>query len=524
MNDECVTPEEIQEEIDACQEKIRTLEDRLQKDFHERFELKQKEKVLASVFKVTQVGICITDEKGRFVEVNDAYCRIYGYARSEIIGNPFTLVLEEQYWDNAQKMHDDFIAGNPEIPIEWVVRRKDGTALFVVVTAGLLIDDEGKRFKVTTVTDITQQKKSAELINRFGRILEQTYDEIYIFDSQSFKLIQLNQGALNNTGYPAETLLDSPFYTLFAHLTPQQFERLISPLQNNEREILVFESVFTRYDGSEYNCEVRLQLMVHEKPPVYVAIVQDTTERNKLLRMEQELNLAREIQYNLMPHSNPDIEGYDIAGSTVPSKEVGGDYYDFLHMAEGDFVFCLGDISGKGMPAALLMSNLQATVRGQTLLERSPQDCLYYANKLLYFNTPSNRFATFFLGHLDVTTHTLIYANAGHIPPLLVDSQGEITQLKDGEIVLGVLQEHRYQQEKFYVPEQSTLILFSDGVTEAMSKDGEEYGEERLNRVVRKYASTDAASLIREIVSDIEKHTETLNLSDDMTIVVVKRR
>ena len=187
-------------------EKINLLEKQLTHQLKDKVELKHKEKILKSVFDVTQVGICITDQNGHFVEVNEAYCRIYGYQKKELIGKPFTLVVPKDHHAAAQQLHDQFIAGQPEIPVEWKVQRKDGNILQVVVTAGLLIDENGNRYKVTSVTDITKQKKAQELINRFGRILARSYNEIYLFDAKELNIIQANQVALQSIGYTPDEM------------------------------------------------------------------------------------------------------------------------------------------------------------------------------------------------------------------------------------------------------------------------------------------------------------------------------
>jgi len=126
----------------------------------------RKEKIMSAVFDQTAVGICLTDESGRFVEVNRAYCRIYGYSREELIGNPFTMVVPEEGRADAMALHDRFMEGEPEIPVEWLVMRKAGKKIHIVVTAALMIDEEGRRFKITTVTDITHQKKTQEKLDR----------------------------------------------------------------------------------------------------------------------------------------------------------------------------------------------------------------------------------------------------------------------------------------------------------------------------------------------------------------------
>ncbi|MCJ7802058.1 MAG: SpoIIE family protein phosphatase, partial [Candidatus Marinimicrobia bacterium] len=163
-------------------------------------------------------------------------------------------------------------------------------------------------------------------------------------------------------------------------------------------------------------------------------------EEQSLIKIEEELSFAKKIQTNLLPKSNPQIAGYDIAGMNISAKEVGGDYYDFISIDENNTVICLGDISGKGMPAALLMANLQATLRGQALFTSSAGECLARSNKLLYRSTDMQKFATLFYGILDNSKNIFHFSNAGHDPPFLINSDKIVTRLTKGGTVLGFME------------------------------------------------------------------------------------
>ena len=161
-------------------------------------------------------------------------------------------------------------------------------------------------------------------------------------------------------------------------------------------------------------------------------------EEKALQLMQQEMEMARSIQANLLPKAQPSIPGYDIAGMSVSAANVGGDYYDFLP-SEDRLILCLGDVSGKGMPASLLMANVQATIRGQNLVSSSAAECMSRSNRLLFQSTDSAKFVTFFYGILDIAGRTLDYSNAGHNPPILLSDGQESQRLETGGPVLGVL-------------------------------------------------------------------------------------
>ncbi|MFQ5583172.1 MAG: GAF domain-containing SpoIIE family protein phosphatase [Calditrichia bacterium] len=246
-------------------------------------------------------------------------------------------------------------------------------------------------------------------------------------------------------------------------------------------------------------------------------------KEKELLRMEEQMHLAREIQLKLLPQSAPHLPGYAIAGHSVPAQEVGGDYYDFMAIDENHLAFCLGDVSGKGIPAAMLMSNLQATLRGQTLLEAIPKLCLERSNTLLFQSTDFQKFATLFYGILDTQNHALTYCNGGHDNPFLFCKQQKPLRLAIGGTVLGFVEKFSYEQETIPMEPGNVLAIYSDGVTEAMNRDEEEFGEERLARVIAENCGKSPQELINNILSAVRQFAGDAPQMDDITIVVVKR-
>jgi len=246
-------------------------------------------------------------------------------------------------------------------------------------------------------------------------------------------------------------------------------------------------------------------------------------EEQVLLRMEEELKVAYEIQINLLPKENPQIAGYDITGKSFPAKEVGGDYYDFIRIDDHHLAICLGDISGKGMPAAMLMANLQATLRGQTLFSTSCKDCLQRSNKLLFQSTDVQKFATLFYGILNTRKNELYYSNAGHDYPFLFSGDKEPRRLETGGIVLGFLENFAFEEQMIPFSPGDLLLMYSDGITEAMNADEEEFGENRLVEVTLKHRDELASTLIEKIIAAVKLHTGDAPQMDDITLVVIKR-
>ena len=247
-------------------------------------------------------------------------------------------------------------------------------------------------------------------------------------------------------------------------------------------------------------------------------------EREANVRMHEELRLARSIQDRLLPKHMPALEGYEVAGCTIPAQSVGGDYFDFIPMGREHLALCLGDVSGKGMPAALLMAYLQAAIRGQTLQSVSPAECLSRSNRLLFHSTDTDRFATCFYGVLDSRRHHLSYANAGHDRPILVSSEGEAKILDEAGLVLGLLEDSGYQDVSIPLKEGEALVVYSDGIIDAADSGDTEFGQDRLVKLLSGLSGAPADVLLDRIVGEVRRHSGDAPQTDDMTVVVVRRK
>ena len=246
-------------------------------------------------------------------------------------------------------------------------------------------------------------------------------------------------------------------------------------------------------------------------------------EEQSLKKIEEELNFATEIQKNLLPSSNPQLDGYDIAGKSISAKEVGGDYYDYITIDENNTVICLGDISGHGMPAAMLMANLQATLRGQALFTSSAGECLTRANKLLYRSTDLQKYATFFYGILNTVESRFHFSNAGHNTPFLINPNKNVTRLTKGGTVLGFMEDYQFEEDSVKLNSGDILIIYSDGITEAFNEREEEFGEERLLAVLKNNLKSTAEVLIENVFEAVNIFVDDGKQSDDITIVAIKK-
>jgi sigma-B regulation protein RsbU (phosphoserine phosphatase) len=239
--------------------------------------------------------------------------------------------------------------------------------------------------------------------------------------------------------------------------------------------------------------------------------------------MAKEMEQAALIQARLLPGASPVVAGMDIAGKTAACRTVGGDYYDFLKFPDGRIGLLVGDVAGKGMPASLMMSSLQACVHvvfddGDDLAQKITR-----LNKATCRNCPDNRFITFFMTVVDPATGELVFTNAGHNPPLLVRASGGFEELKGGGMILGILPMAKYQESRAAFEPGDILVMFSDGVTEAANPRGEEFGEQRLAELVASLHGRPSAEIVEAVHAAVAAYTEGAPAADDITVVVARR-
>jgi sigma-B regulation protein RsbU (phosphoserine phosphatase) len=247
-------------------------------------------------------------------------------------------------------------------------------------------------------------------------------------------------------------------------------------------------------------------------------------ERMERERLEQELQLASEIQQRFQPTAPPQVKGYELQGISFPCYEIGGDYYDFIERKDGRLMIALGDVSGKGTAAALLMSSLHAAVHAQAAFNNSIVDTIKAVNQYLAENTPSNRFVTLFYAELDPETGALAFLNAGHNPPLIVHAAGTVEQLASGGLPLGINPTAEYREGRTQLNAGDVLVIYSDGVSESYNPEGEEFGTARLWEVVSRNLDASAAGIRDRIESALTKFSQGTPAADDITLVIVKRQ
>ena len=233
---------------------------------------------------------------------------------------------------------------------------------------------------------------------------------------------------------------------------------------------------------------------------------------------------AAQIQRGLLPTDPPIVRGYDIAGATRPAWDVGGDYFDYIALEAGRWGLALGDVSGKGIPAALLMANLQATLRGVALQGLPCDESLRWCNRLLHRSTAPERFATLFYCVLEPAGHGICYCNAGHEHPLILAPDGRVrTRLDAGGIPAGMLEDYGYLRGEARLEPGDLMVVYSDGVTDMENSDQEPFGLERLLATVGRHRAAGAALIAETVLAEVRRHAAGEPPTDDATLLIVKR-
>ena len=238
----------------------------------------------------------------------------------------------------------------------------------------------------------------------------------------------------------------------------------------------------------------------------------------------REMEIARDVQQHLLPQAQPPIPGMDYAGFCRSAQFVGGDYYDFLPMPDGGFLFTLGDVSGKGIAAAVLMASMQASLRSQVV--RAPASIAALIgdlNKAAYSFSTSDKYSTLFCGLLDVPSRKLTYVNAGQVCPMLLRSRdGQVERLDGGGFPVGLWAESQYEQGEVLLEPGDAVVCFSDGISEATNADDEMWDESEVEKIVRSCRGLNAPQMIELVVGAADRFTGEAKQSDDMTVVAIR--
>jgi len=299
---------------------------------------------------------------------------------------------------------------------------------------------------------------------------------------------------------------------------------LCMPMENRKNKIIGVFQIINKKRGA-FNREDELFLEAFSEH-ASLAIENAYLHRAMIEKevVEREIRIAATIQQRLLPKELPSIDRYQFDAAAFPCKAIGGDYYDVIKMAEGEYLLVIADVSGKGIPAALLVSTLHAALHAYVRTSISLADLVQKLNESVYRDTPSEQYITFFVSVLNTRRNALMYVNAGHNPPYKLSiGSSEVSQLDVGGVPLGMFDSAEYETGMVDLQNDDNICLYTDGITEAFNRAAEEYGERRFVRCLTRNKELPLSRLKDAILVDIGSFTKSEPQSDDLTLLLLRR-
>jgi phosphoserine phosphatase RsbU/P len=346
----------------------------------------------------------------------------------------------------------------------------------------------------------------------------------YDIEELQFCQLKMGEGIIGHVALTGQPVISPDVRHDGRYVNARQETRseMVAPIISTNDEVIgVFDLESDQLNAYTDN-DLEVLLLLAAQVAIIIEKVMLHQQLIEKKRLEGQLEVARQVQLELLPASDPKLEGFDICAYNYPTEEVSGDYYDWVRIYDDQIGMVIADVSGKGVPAALLMAFLRASLRAATHIGYAPHISMSKVNYLLWESIERNQFVTAFYGVLDASNKTLAYANAGHNPPLLMDADGTARFIERGGLPLGMFRDTRYYEYYLSLEPGQILVLYTDGVTEANNVSGEEYERERLEKTVRAGRHLSAKELINFIYDDVLEWTGGLGATDDITFFIIK--
>lgn len=419
------------------------------------------------------------------------------------------------------------VLGGAEVPEEvWYLRaRGEREPRHVAIVAHPLRgDDDAVEGAIVVLRDVTARTRATESLERLSRAVEQTADMIVIADRKG-AILYVNAAFTTMTGYaPAEAIGKTPSLLRSGEHSPAEFADLWATILRGEvwRGTLVNR----RKDGSTYPSEQTITPVRNRNGRIthFVAVSKDMTVRNRLREREVESQLAATVQRRLYPGESPAVPGLDVAGAVFSAEATCGDYYDWLVRPDGRLAVVVGDVSGHGMPAAILMAETRAYLRSLVTTPIAADEILARIHALLRQDLTEGGFVTLLLAEIEPATGRLRYANAGHLPGIRIRADGsEGERLDPTGPALGIQETPVYRlRDAAPLEPGELLLLLTDGAVEAPGATGEPIDEEVVIREAARLAHLPAAHVVRQLYETIERLSGARSSRDDVTLLAVK--
>lgn len=321
-----------------------------------------------------------------------------------------------------------------------------------------------------------------------------------------------------------DTSKDSRFYEEIDNSSGFTTKNMLCmPLKNRKNNILGVFQLLNKNTGGHFTQsdeEFIEAFSIHASIAIEKARLYDL-EKQKA-DIEKELFAAGEVQKKLFPSEIPNVPGYQLAAINIPARQTSGDLYDLTPLEDGKMAFCLGDVSGKGLPAALIMANLQSLLHTFPQFNSSPSYCVAKANRIIEKATSEKKFITLFFGILDPVNHKITYTNAGHESPFFIHN-GFCSQLSEGGLPAGIFENAVYDEKDIDLHPGDLLVVFSDGIADATNASGHFFTEERLKQLILKYLNESPQKIIEIVSKEVADFTAGEPQFDDITLCIIKR-
>ncbi|MDP3024447.1 MAG: SpoIIE family protein phosphatase [candidate division Zixibacteria bacterium] len=335
--------------------------------------------------------------------------------------------------------------------------------------------------------------------------------------------LKLGQGLVGWVAQNKETVIvpdveKDPRYIKARHETKSE---VLAPIMTDRRITGVFNLESDQVNAYDLD---DLNLLTAFASHCAVAIERTRLHKEIIVKkkLEEELLIARNIQQSFLPAEDPNLPGFDISGINIPSEQVGGDYYDFIPIVENQIGIAIGDVAGKGIPAALIMASFRASLKAEIRNNYAIRTICFKVNNLLYESLERENYVTAVYGVLDIKNKVFTFSNAGHNPPILRKKEGKIRHLTEGGLALGVIQNSEYKERVLNLKPGDVILFYTDGVTEAKNESDEEFGTKRLEKILSDNPGLKARELQDKIYQEVRSFTGTESKEDDLTMIIIK--
>ena len=335
--------------------------------------------------------------------------------------------------------------------------------------------------------------------------------------------LKLGEGFLGSVALSGAPIISNDVRNdpVYVNARDRTRSEMVAPIISNDEVIGCFDLESDQLNAYSNDALDVLTLLASQ-----VAIIIEKVMLHEQLiekkRLQGQLEVARQVQLELLPPGDPALPGYDVSAYNFPTEEVSGDYYDWVRIYDDQIGIVIADVAGKGVPAAILMAFLRASLRAASHIGYATHISMAKVNYLLWESIERNQFVTGIYGILDASNRTLSYSNAGHNPPLLIKAGGETRFVDHGEQPLGMFRDTRYHEYHLMLEPGDVLVLYTDGATEAQSPTGEEFGPARLVEAVKASIDRPAREMIASIQMDILEWTASAGANDDVTFFIIK--